>query len=90
VKQKTSLTDRFILGLTIGLLLGLTLTACAAIKVYVSKPSMGGFYRIQDKELVKYEETENWAGMKQDDFNELLTKYSACQTELKNCNAASK
>jgi hypothetical protein len=51
---------------------------------------MGGFYRIQDKELVKYEETENWAGMKQDDFNELLTKYSACQTELKNCNAASK
>lgn len=78
-------TGKFSSGLVVGLLMGAILTACAGMKVYSSRPDLGGMYRKQDNELIKYADTKDWKAMTNDDFQEFLVKYAACQKELKEC-----
>jgi len=59
------------------LLLLLFLAGCATkvgpkVKIYMSIPQKGGIYRLQEKELVKYEDTFGYFVMKPEDFKALL------------------
>lgn len=49
------------------------------VKIFRSKTDLGGIYRAQDKELIKYENTEGYFCVSESDMRKLVEAYSACK-----------
>lgn len=60
----------------------LSLVSCKeglGIKIYISKPELGGIYREQEKELILYPDTTNYFCVNENDFKKLIEAYKACE-----------
>jgi hypothetical protein len=49
------------------------------VKIYYSRPDLGGIYREQDKEVVKYEATEGFRCVSPADWEAILHYMKACK-----------
>jgi len=50
------------------------------VKVYFSRPDLGGVYRKQENELVKYEETNAYRCVTPEDWQVILNLIQSCQS----------
>lgn len=67
-----------------GVLVVAGVTSCAAalkVKIYFSRPDLGGIYRAQDKELLKYEATEGYRCVSPSDWEAILNIVKGCNKE---------
>ena len=75
-----------LIGVLIGMLI--TLAACDEslnVKAWFSRPDLGGIFRGQKNELMKYSETAGYICYSGADHTAIQTAYRVCKEELKKC-----
>lgn len=50
-----------------------------AVKIYQSRFDLGGLYRGQNKELIKYQDSSGFYCVSEDDLRKLIEAYKSCR-----------